>query len=305
MISIIIGIDHGYYAIKGSHVCFPTGLAAYDYEPYTMQNVLQYQNSYYVCGTGRQTLLKDKTANDNYYLLTMAAIAQEIRYRKAEKKTGVVLAAGLPLASFGREKQPFREYLFRKEQPLCFRYENESYEIQIEDVKLFPQGYSALALHPEFINGEPSVLLIDIGGWTVDLMRLDNAVPNAGTCRSLELGVIRCIDEIMEQVRRKTGLSVTDVQIECVLGSSSCSMEPEAKEIIRRHGRLYTERILSSVMEAGFDLRAIPSVFMGGGAAIVKRHVTPQDGLCRQIFLTDVHANASGYERIVGQMWAQ
>lgn len=305
MISIIIGIDHGYYAIKGSHVCFPTGLTAYDYEPYTMQNVLQYQNSYYVCGTGRQTLLKDKTANDNYYLLTMAAIAQEIRYRKAEKKTGVVLAAGLPLASFGREKQPFREYLFRKEQPLCFRYENESYEIQIEDVKLFPQGYSALALHPEFINGEPSVLLIDIGGWTVDLMRLDNTVPNAGTCRSLELGVIRCIDEIMEQVRRKTGLSVTDVQIERVLGGSSCSMEPEAKEIIQRHGRLYTERILSSVMEAGFDLRAIPSVFMGGGAAIVKRHVTPQDGLCRQIFLTDVHANASGYERIVGQMWAQ
>lgn len=305
MISIIIGIDHGYYAIKGSHVCFPTGLAAYDYEPYTMQNVLQYQNSYYVCGTGRQTLLKDKTANDNYYLLTMAAIAQEIRYRKAEKKTGVVLAAGLPLASFGREKQPFREYLFRKEQPLRFLYENESYEIQIEDVKLFPQGYSALALHPEFIKGEPSVLLIDIGGWTVDLMRLDNAVPNAGTCRSLELGVIRCIDEILEQVRRKTGLSVTDVQIERVLGGSSCSMEPEAKEIIQRHGRLYTERILSSVMEAGFDLRAIPSVFMGGGAAIVKRHVTPQDGLCRQIFLTDVHANASGYERIVGQMWAQ
>ncbi|RHR26316.1 plasmid segregation actin-type ATPase ParM [Clostridium sp. AF19-22AC] len=270
-----------------------------------MQNVLQFQGTYYVCGTGRQTLMKDKTANDNYYLLTMAAIAKEIRYRKAEKKTRVVLAAGLPLAGFGREKQPFREYLFRKEQPLCFRYENEGYEIQIEDIKLFPQGYSALALHPEFINGEPSVLLIDVGGWTVDLMRLDNAVPNAGTCRSLELGVIRCIDEIMEQVRRRTGLSVTDVQIERVLGGNPCSMEKEAKEIILRYGRLYTERILSSVMEAGFDLKAIPSVFMGGGSAIIKRYVTPQDGLCRQIFLTDVHANASGYERIVGQMWAK
>lgn len=286
-------------------MCFPTGLTAYDYEPYTMQNVLQYQGTFYVCGTGRQTLMKDKTANDNYYLLTMAAIAQEIRYRKAEKKTRVVLAAGLPLASFGREKQPFRKYLFRKEQPLCFHYENEGYEIQIEDVKLFPQGYSALALHPEFINGEPSVLLIDVGGWTVDLMRLDNAVPNAGTCRSLELGVIRCIDEIMEQVRRRTGLSVTDVQIERVLGGNPCSMEKEAKEIILGYGRLYTERILSSVMEAGFDLKAIPSVFMGGGSTIIKRHVTPQDGLCRQIFLTDVHANASGYERIVGQMWAK
>ncbi len=51
----------------------------------------------------------------------------------------------------------------------------------------------------------------------------------------------------------------------------------------------------------GGDLKAVPSVFMGGGSIIVKRHVTPQDGLCQGIFLTDVHANAAGYERIVGQ----
>ena len=83
--------------------------------------------------------MRSKTSNDNYYLLTMAAIAQEIRYRRGERKTDVVLAAGLPLASFGREKKGFREYLFRKEQPLRFRYEDESYEIRIQDVKLFPQ----------------------------------------------------------------------------------------------------------------------------------------------------------------------
>ena len=65
---MIIGIDHGYYAMKTKQVCFPTGLMRYTYEPYTMQNVLQYGGAYYVCGTGRQTLVKDKTANDNYYL---------------------------------------------------------------------------------------------------------------------------------------------------------------------------------------------------------------------------------------------
>ncbi len=108
------------------------------------------------------------------------------------------------------------------------------------------------------------------------------------------------MDEITEQVRRNTGLSVTDIQIERVLNGQSCSMDPAAKEIIVRQGRLYTEKILSAIMEAGFDLKAIPSVIMGGGASILKRHVTPQDGLCRQIYLTDVHANASGYERIVG-----
>ena len=51
--------------------------------------------------------MRSKTSNDNYYLLTMAAIAQEICYRRGERKTDVVLAAGLPLASFGREKKGF------------------------------------------------------------------------------------------------------------------------------------------------------------------------------------------------------
>ena len=46
---MIIGIDHGYYAIKTKQVCFPTGLMRYTYEPYTMQNVLQYGGAYYVC----------------------------------------------------------------------------------------------------------------------------------------------------------------------------------------------------------------------------------------------------------------
>ena len=299
---MVLGIDHGYYAIKTPHICFPTGLSVYDYEPYTIQNVLQYAGHFYVCGTGRQTLMKDKTANDNYYLLTMAALAQEFRFRQADHKAKVTLAAGLPLAGFGREKASFRSYLFRKEQPLRFCYEGEPFEITIEDVKLFPQGYSALALHPETVRDEPSVLLVDVGGWTVDLMRLDNAVPNASTCRSLELGVIRCIDETMEQVRRGTGLSVTDVQIERVLNGKPCSLDPRAKEIIVKNGRTYTERILSSIMEAGFDLRAIPAVFIGGGSAILKRHVAPQDRLFRAIYLTDVHANAAGFERIVGQM---
>ena len=34
--SIIIGIDHGYYAIKTAHCSFPAGLTSYgEHEPYT------------------------------------------------------------------------------------------------------------------------------------------------------------------------------------------------------------------------------------------------------------------------------
>ena len=50
-----------------------------------------------------------------------------------------------------------------------------------------------------------------------------------------------------------------------------CSMDEDARSIIQKQGRLYTERLLSAAMEAGFDLKAIPVVMLGGGAAVVKR----------------------------------
>ena len=297
-----IGIDHGYYAIKTRHCSFPAGITAYSHEPYTLQNTLEYEGRFYVCGTGRQPILRDKTGNDNYFLLTLAAIAKEIRQRGEKSECSVVIGAGLPLTTYGREKKPFRNYLLRSSQPVCFRFEGEAYKVTIRDVLLFPQGYSAIVNHPEFVREEPSVLLMDVGGWTVDIMRLDNARPNADTCRSLELGMIRCIDETREQVRRDTGLSVTDAQVERVLAGHTCSIGEEASVIIQQQGRIYTERLLSATMEAGFDLKALPVILMGGGAAVVTRNVREQDRLCRVLPLADARANAEGYERIMGQM---
>ena len=298
---IMIGVDHGYAAMKTTHCTFPTGLVEYEHEPYTRKGVLEYGGKFYVVGSGRQPLQKDKTQTEDYYLLTLAAIAKEIQQRGAKTECSVTIAAGLPLAGFGREKKSFREYLRPSSQPVSFQFEGIPYKVAIEDVKLFPQGYSALMIHPELLQNEPSVLLMDIGGWTVDLMRLDNNVPNAATCRSLELGMIRCIDEVKEQVRRDVGLSVTDAQVERVLAGKPCSMDEDARGIIQKQGRLYTERLLSAAMEAGFDLKAIPVVMLGGGAAVVKRNVAPQDGLCRVFALLDDKVNAEGFERILGQ----
>ena len=100
--SIIIGIDHGNYAIKTAHCSFPAGLTSYgEHEPYTRQGLLEFGGCFFVCGSGRQPIQRDKTANDNYYLLTLAAIAKEIRQRGLPPECSVRIAAGLPLTSFG------------------------------------------------------------------------------------------------------------------------------------------------------------------------------------------------------------
>ena len=298
---IIIGVDHGYAAMKTAHFSFPTGLVEYEHEPYTQKDVLEHGGKYYVVGSSRQPLQRDKTATEDYYLLTLAAIAKELEYRHGERTCSVILAAGLPLTSFGRDKRRFREYLLRDGKPVLFRYEGREYAVTVTDVSLFPQGYAAVLTQTELLD-EPSVIVADIGGWTVDLMRLDNRIPNAATCRSLELGMIRCLDEIGEQIRRALGLSMTAAQMESVLRGDAVHINEDARKIIDRQADAYVHRLLSAITESGLDTRAMPAVFLGGGAALLKRNVSAADGLCRPVILDDVSLNAKGYERLAERL---
>lgn len=91
-----IGIDHGYYAIKTRHCSFPAGLTAYgSHEPYTRQGLLEFGGCFFVCGSGRQPIQRDKTINDNYFLLTLAALAQEIRSRGAPTECTVRILSAI------------------------------------------------------------------------------------------------------------------------------------------------------------------------------------------------------------------
>jgi len=81
--SIIIGIDHGYYAIKTAHCSFPAGLTSYgEHEPYTRQGLLEFGGCFFVCGSGRQPIQRDKTVNDNYAELQNARLNEAAEIRK-------------------------------------------------------------------------------------------------------------------------------------------------------------------------------------------------------------------------------
>ena len=74
----IIGIDNGYGNIKTANCCFPAGLTAHDAEPVFKDDLLVYDGRYYLIGTGHKEFKADKTGDDDYYILTLAAIAREL-----------------------------------------------------------------------------------------------------------------------------------------------------------------------------------------------------------------------------------
>ena len=130
----IIGIDHGYGNMKTANCCFPTGITAYDSEPLFTADMLIYNGKYYLIGEGHKKFAPDKVKDEDYYVLTLAAIAKEL---KAENLTEahIVIAAGLPLTWTSGKKAEFRAYLMKNAE-VEFTYKKKDYHIYIDDVRI-------------------------------------------------------------------------------------------------------------------------------------------------------------------------
>lgn len=87
--TFIIGIDSGYGNIKTANCCFPASVAAYDTEPVFKDNMLVYGNRFYLIGEGHKEFLADKTRDNDYYVLALAAIAREMMCQPRRKRLSI------------------------------------------------------------------------------------------------------------------------------------------------------------------------------------------------------------------------
>ena len=110
----VIGIDHGYGNMKTATRCFPSGVARYDKEPIFQNNLLVYNGMYYQIGEEHKEFCAEKTQDEDYYVLTLAAIARELDGKGMNRAT-VHIAAGLPLTWVATQKEDFQKYLLQNE----------------------------------------------------------------------------------------------------------------------------------------------------------------------------------------------
>lgn len=182
----VIGIDHGWSGMKTVSQVFTTGVKEITTEPAFFNNVVEYNGSYYK--VGRRLEVRDlKVENDNFYLLTLAAVAKELN-RRGMRNANVLLSVGLPLTRFGAEKQDFIDYLSRNKE-VTFRFDNEQYRMNIARVSVFPQCYAAVADRMKTLPKR--VVVVDIGSWTIDIMPIEDSAPNEAECITIREGLIR------------------------------------------------------------------------------------------------------------------
>ncbi len=96
-IRIIVGVDHGYGNMKTAHRVFRTGVECMEEEPIVSKSFVRYKDKFYVIGESHLVYQGNKTDSEDFYILTLAALAEELKFRGLHE-ANVTLAVGLPLA---------------------------------------------------------------------------------------------------------------------------------------------------------------------------------------------------------------
>ena len=280
---VVIGVDHGYGYIKTRNAVFGSSVAKLSYEPPQLNKVVEYEGDFYQVGGITDGLSGDKTLNDNYYILTLAAIAEELKVKERVKED-ISLAIGLPFTRYGHEKETFLAYLKKKKQ-IDFKYEGIQYHVSI-------YFYDPLMDH--------NFNIVDIGTGTTELIPVNNGlVPDIKHSHTLQRGISTCISEVNEALSRQYSQTIAPAQIINIIMNEKVVMPKDALVLCKTVITDFANGFLDILRMNGINYEFTQTFFVGGGAYLLRNYATNLDSNSPCVeFITDIRANAIGYEAL-------
>lgn len=297
----VIGIDHGYGYVKTASSIMQSGVSRQVAKPYFQDDVLEYDGGIYIVGQDRAEHQTVKTSTNEYYLLTLAAMAKELALKSGGTegiKASVTLGAGLPYAFMESQGKGFRDYLV-KNQHVVYWFEGRKFDITIENVYLFPQGFAVIYNR---IKADTSICAIDIGSRTVDLISFYRGRAKHETCATLDkLGTLDCIKNMRRALTEGCQITPPEELLQDFMqGDISPRLTKDQRTMLTGIIEQYIEDIFLQIETYGIDLQYDQCVICGGGALAAKNF-----GRRKNInveYILDIHANAKGFEHLASTM---
>ena len=94
--------------------------------------------------------------DQDYYILTLAAIARELNIRGLTS-ADVFLAVGLPLTWVSEQTDSFKAYLLRNKE-VSFSFRGKRYRVTFAGAAVFPQGLLRCGGSPSGVQGRQHAL---------------------------------------------------------------------------------------------------------------------------------------------------
>lgn len=293
-----IGIDHGYGFMKTVHHTFRTGVYRAWSEPTFLDHTVCLDGNYYIVGESGKAPIRDKTADKDYYVLTLAAIACELKMRGAGNKAEVILGVGLPFDYWQKQKEAFRKYLMQKK-IAEYQYGGESYQIRILDVCVFPQGYAAIV--EDIDKYRETHYLVDLGSLSMEKVCITNKIPVMTKSESIdkEIGLIYCLDLIKKELRKAYGQSFEDETLLEIMRKREKLLPQPFQELCEQVTGMYADQVTGILRQSGINPEYHRITWLGGGAQVMKAYRKFGNNVD---FITNINANAKGYEFLCSNM---
>ena len=288
----IIAVDHGYGNIKTANTVTPTGITAYETEPIFTGNILDYNGTYYRIGEGHKEFIPDKAIDEDYYLLTLMAVARELNIFSIQE-ADVHLAAGLPLTWIRHQREEFRSYLLQNLE-VSYRFNNKDYHIRFVGCSLYPQGYPAIVNRLGDLKG--TNLLADIGNGTMNILYINNKKAQESRCWTEKFGVNQCLIAAKNAILDRFGVKIEEATVEQVLRFKAADISAPYLDCITAVARQYVANIFSTLRKYEYNPDLMRLYVVGGGGCMIRNFGMYDES--RVTILDDICATAKGYEHL-------
>ena len=288
----IIAVDHGYGNMKTANTVTPTGIKAYETEPIFTGNILEYNGIYYRIGEGHKEFIPDKAMDEEYYLLTLMAIARELNVFSI-READVHLAAGLPLTWIRNQREAFRSYLLQNPE-VHYRFNGKEYHLRFAGCSLYPQGYPAIV--NQLRNFKGTNLLADIGNGTMNILYINNKKAQESRCWTEKLGVNQCMIAAKNAVLDKFGVKIEESTVEQILRFGTADISAPYLDCISSIARQYVAELFSTLRKYEYNPDLMRLYVVGGGGCLIRNFGTYDKS--RVTIIDDICATAKGYESL-------
>ena len=280
-----------------------------DTKPYFDGDIMHYNGRWYRIGEGHKAFNPDKTADEDFYILTLASIAAELR-TKDITEANIYLAIGLPTTWTVRQRNAYSEYMLRNKD-VEFEFNDVGYHLHFTQCSVFPQGYAAMVpmmdvdkQYNGFQKFMGTVMMADIGNGTLDTLFMVNGKPDENRCFTEELGVKQCIMAIRKELSNRYALNVEEPIIQQALLTGTADLDRPYLDVIFTVARQYVAAIFDTLHSYGYDPRTMRLFIVGGGGVLVQSF--GQYDMRRTEIITDLCANAKGFEFLAyGLTWGE
>ena len=138
--------------------------------------------------------------------------------------------------------------------------------------------------------------IIDIGGFTIDVLKLRSGHPDLAVVESFEKGVITLYNGIASKCNALYARILEDCDIDEVIRNQPTVLPGEVQQLIRTMTSDFLTEFYNFLRERGVDVSTSKCVFAGGGSLLLRGMIERGNKAAFPIFVEDIHANARGYE---------